>query len=81
MISQLNPVAIKIRELVKTEQTTLEKICVVADLKYNTLTNIFTRTSVSQMVLKALQHCGIISDKDVIEYRRWFLENGVKGEK
>lgn len=76
----INPIGKKIREIVKDPNNHLsyEKVAVAADLKYHTLMNLFTRRKVSHSTLKGLKYCGLINEKDEIEYFSWILEHGVK---
>ena len=78
--NKINPIAEKLMHLVGSGKTTKEKICVAAELKYHTLQNIFTRPTISYMTLKSLKYCGIITEKDEIEYHRW-VDINVRPEK
>lgn len=70
----INPIAAKIRELIK-RGVTMEKLCVSADLKFNTLKNIFTRKKVSYATIKGLKYANIIDDQDIREYNEWIQAN------
>ncbi len=75
---ELNPIAKKLRKLIESGQTTLEKICVAADVKYFTLRNIFDRNSVSPMVIKSLKYAGIINDSEIKLYEDFLRQRQEK---
>lgn len=78
---KLNPIAIKVRQMVSEGLTSLEKICVVSDLKFPTLNNLFTRDRVSYITLKSLLISKIINEDDVSEYKSWLASRYKKGKR
>jgi len=66
-----NPILLKLIKLIKTGKMSKEKIAVVSDIKYHTISNIWTRPTVSKYVLLSLKVCGLITDKDIAEYTYW----------
>lgn len=88
---KVNPIAEKLNQLIYSGKTvnvpaarmkvTKELICVLTDLKYPTLENVFYRTEISYASLKSLKFAGLITDKDESDYRKWLLENQPKPRK
>jgi len=75
---KMNPISEKLRQLIATKRTNLEKICVASDLRYNTLNNIFKiqrKFKVSQKIYLALKDAGIINKKEVEAYKEWEIKN------
>lgn len=77
---ELNPISTKVRGLIDSGLS-MEKICVAADLKYNTLKQMFNRNRVSKMVKLSLLKGNLITDQDWIEYEKWFKSEGPKRKK
>jgi len=73
----INPIEEKLRRLLLWKKTTKEKICVAADIRYNTLQNVFNprRVTVSPYVIRSLRLAGIISAKEEREYDYWVQQN------
>jgi len=65
-----NPIRKKIDQLIE-RGTTKEKICVLAEVRYPTLQNIYHRNRVSRYLMVSLERAGIIDDMDVMEYKKW----------
>jgi len=74
---ELNPIAAKVRRLIKEQHLTYEKVCVAADVGYSTLMNIFARPKISDMTRRALKYAGIIDEKDEKEYTKWLITKGL----
>ncbi len=85
---KMNPIAEKLMQLIwsgkhitipaSKVKLSKELICVLTDLKYPTLENVFSRTEVSYATLKSLKFALLITDKEEADYRKWVLENAPK---
>ncbi len=80
-MTRKNPIAIKLQSLLTDPNMTKEKICVVADIRYPALANVFVRGRVSKLILKSLLWHRIINKDDVDAQKRFEIENGLYGEK
>jgi len=75
----ISPIARKVRALVHNDpRMTLEKICVVCEIKYNSLNNIFSRLRISENIIKSLKYGGIINEQDIDDHYDWLLEKRKK---
>lgn len=69
-----NPIREFVDELLASGKTTKERICVAADLKYDTFNNMFVRPTVSMMVRKSLLFSGILPKRKYDEYEIWLRD-------
>ena len=76
----LNPIAIRLSEIMKALDLTKEQICVNCNLKYHALENVWKRRNVSYATLKSLQFGGAIDEKVIKEYTTWIAIHPPKGD-
>lgn len=85
-----NPIAEKLTALIHSGRTipipaarmkvSKELICVLTDIKYPTLENVFNRMEISYASMKSLKYAGLVTDKEEADYRKW-LEDRKKGKR